>query len=318
MDEPLGNDRWNSTTSALPPPPPPPPLQRRKPKRPAFAFVVVAAIAFRLSRDVLEVVARSSYGFVGVVALVLVGLALLLGWRLLVQQKARKNGGEELTPQMVAEQFQASGLSPPAFPEDGTFLGASVIVVSQRTKLIELNTEYDLFSSTGGKLGTVHQVGQSRAKYVARLLTAFDQFLTHHFEVRNPDGSLAMRLTRPRKLFLTRVQVHDGQGYLIGTIRQKNVFGRIRFDLLDAYGARVGGLHAEGIKAWDFQIFDPYDREVGLVVKNWEGWARTAWSRADRYVVRIHEPLPGALRPLAMAAAIATDLALKQDARGLG
>jgi hypothetical protein len=54
------------------------------------------------------------------------------------------------------------------------------------------------------------------------------------------------------------------------------------------------------------------------VVKSWEGWGRTAFTRADHYVVRVHEPLVEPMRRLTIAAALAADLALKQDARGLG
>jgi hypothetical protein len=54
------------------------------------------------------------------------------------------------------------------------------------------------------------------------------------------------------------------------------------------------------------------------MVKSWEGWARTAFTRADRYVVQVHQPLAYPLRELTVTAALVVDLALKQDARGFG
>ncbi len=56
---------------------------------------------------------------------------------------------------------------------------------------------------------------------------------------------------------------------------------------------------------------------MATVVKSWEGWGRTAFTRADRYAVRVHEPLHDPLRQLTLATALAADLALKQDARGI-
>jgi hypothetical protein len=286
--------------------------------RPAFGMILVFAVVLRGGREVVGRVAGSEWGLVGLLAAGLVFVALIVAWRGFERRRIRRRGGVEFTPEVVTRQIADSELGPPAFPEDGTVLGASLLVVNQNSKVLELNTTYELFGSNGARIGSVRQIAQSRAKLAARFVTSLDQFFTHHFEVLDLAGLPVLRLTRPAKLFRSRLHVFGGDDRYIGTIRQENVFWKIRFALHDEHGRIVGHLRAENVRAWDFHVYDLYQRPVATVVKSWEGWARTAFTRADRYVVRLHEPLPYPLRQLTLTAALITDLALKQDARGFG
>jgi hypothetical protein len=251
----------------------------------------------------------------GVVAVAVAALALVLLWRA-HHRLRRARAGADFTPEEITRQIADSGLDPPAFEEDGSILGASVLVVNQRPKVLEVVTEYGVYGWSGARLGAVRQVGQSKAKQAARALTAFDQFFTHHLEIVDAAGDVVLRLVRPRKVLYTRVHVSGPTGP-IGTIRQRNVFGRIRFVLEAVSGHVHGYLRAENLRAWDFDLVDAVERPFGSIVKTWEGWGRTAFTRADCYVVRIDEPLPTPMRELAVAAALTVDLALKQDARGV-
>ncbi len=46
--------------------------------------------------------------------------------------------------------------------------------------------------------------------------------------------------------------------------------------------------------------------------------ARTLFTNADTYIVRVNQSVADPLRSLIFAGALTVDLALKQDARGLG
>ena len=219
---------------------------------------------------------------------------------------------------MLLTQVADSELGGPAFPEDGTVFGASVLVVNQRTKMIEAVTEYEVFDHTGQRLAVVRQIGQSRTKRLVRLLWWFDQFFTHHFDVIAADGAVVMRLTRPRKLYMSRVNVFDSADRYLGCIRQYNMIGRIRFGVEDASGQTWAFMTADNLRAWDFSLVGSSGLVFAEVVKSWEGWMRTFLSPSDRYVSKVHVPLPEPLRSLTLAWVLTIDLALKQDARGLG
>jgi len=87
--------------------------------------------------------------------------------------------------------------------------------------------------------------------------------------------------------------------------------GHVRFGLV-AEGVRVGSIHAETIEEWDFRVQDPSGTEVARVTKTWAGWGRERFTKADNYVVQMRQPLKEPMRSLAIAVALAIDIALKQ------
>jgi uncharacterized protein YxjI len=206
--------------------------------------------------------------------------------------------------------------SAPAPPSGGgpSLYDQSVLLVNQKTKLIELTNEYAVLDGEGNQIGAVVQVGQSAVKKAVRLFSQLDQFLTHTLEVRDARGPVLV-LTRPAKVMKSRVLVARPDGSPVGEIVQANVFGRIRFDLV-AGGQVVGGIQAENWRAWDFAITDAAGTEVARITKKWEGLARTMFTTADRYVVLVHTRLPEPLASLVIASALTVDTALKQDDRG--
>jgi uncharacterized protein YxjI len=191
-----------------------------------------------------------------------------------------------------------------------------VLVVSQKTKLIELTNEYAVFDAQGQQIGAVVEVGQSNLKKAVRFLSSVDQFLTHRLEVRDANGTQLV-LTRPAKIMKSRVQVTRGDGAPVGEIVQATMFGKIRFDLV-AGGQVVGAIQAENWRAWNFAISDAAGQEVARITKTWEGLARTLFTTADTYVVHVHTRLPDPLASLVVASALTVDTALKQDDRGFG
>jgi uncharacterized protein YxjI len=189
-----------------------------------------------------------------------------------------------------------------------------VLLVSQKTKLIELANEFAVYDGDGQQIGAVVEVGQSGLKKAMRLVSNLDQYMTHRLEVRDARGTVLV-LTRPAKVVKSRVLVQRPDGSPVGEIVQANVFGKIRFDLV-AGGRLVGAIQAENWRAWDFGITDAAGTEVARITKQWEGLARTLFTTADRYVVLVHYRLPDPLASMVVASALTVDTALKQDDRG--
>ncbi|MGY1802705.1 phospholipid scramblase-related protein [Blastococcus sp. SYSU D00922] len=217
--------------------------------------------------------------------------------------------------QQAAPPPPAPAPAPVAAPAVGPSLYEQpVLLVSQKTKLIELTNEYAVLDGEGRQIGAVVQVGQSGLKKAVRFVSNLDQFLTHTLEVRDSRGPVLV-LTRPAKFVKSRVVVQRPDGAPVGEIVQANVFGKIRFDLV-ANGQLVGAIQAENWRAWDFAITDAAGVEVARITKTWEGLARTLFTTADRYVVLVHYRLPEPLASMVIASALTVDTALKQDDRG--
>jgi uncharacterized protein YxjI len=217
----------------------------------------------------------------------------------------------------VVNDVQRSGVQAGVARGGGTIFTEPILVVNQKAKVIEVNNEYAIFDQHGRQLGAVRQVGQSMAKKAIRILTSYDQFMTHKLQVVDTHGNVLLALTRPAKMLKSRVIVQNGMGAEIGQIVQQNAIGKIRFSL-EAGGHTWGSINAENWRAWNFNIQDHTGVEIARITKTWEGLAKTMFTTADNYVLQIHRPLEEPLRSLVVSAALGVDTALKQDARGFG
>lgn len=229
----------------------------------------------------------------------------------------------KIADQIVAHQTGAAAVGNPVNPAAGhgvlasDLLAQRLFVVNQKAKLIEVNNEYAIFNHEGMQIGAVRQVGQSTLKKVVRVVSSLDQFMTHHLQVVDLSGAVALTLTRPAKFMKSRVVVNDALGNQIGEIVQNNMFGKIKF-ALKANGQEVGSINAENWRAWNFNIQNAQGEEVARITKTFEGVLKTAFTTADNYVVEVHRELADPLRQLVVAAALSVDTALKQDSRGFG
>ena len=213
--------------------------------------------------------------------------------------------------------FRSAQVGDAAFIGGGTIFTEPILVVNQKAKLIELKNQYSVFDQNGTQIASVNEIGQSAAKKAVRLLTSFDQFLTHKLEIADTAGRIVLRVTRPAKVMKSTVIVSDGNDQEIGRIVQDNVFGKIHFTL-QAGGHTYGAIKAENWRAWNFRIEDHTGVEVARITKTFEGIAKTMFTTADNYVVQVHTQIAQPLNSLVVAAALSVDTALKQDSRGLG
>lgn len=233
-----------------------------------------------------------------------------------------QQGAGQVPPQQagdakVQRQVQQQAGVAAGGPGGGTLFTEPVLVVNQKAKLIELTNEYKVMDQSGREIGSVTQVGQGVLRKILRFVSSLDQFLTHKLEIRDAYGQPQLLLTRPAKIFKSRVVVTRPDGSPVGEIVQKNMIGKINFAMM-ANGQQVGAIKAENWRAWNFAIVDHADNEVARITKTWEGLAKTLFTTADNYVLQIHYQLPEPLLSLVVATALTVDTALKQDARGWG
>ncbi|MFC9932159.1 phospholipid scramblase-related protein [Streptomyces sp. NPDC127190] len=231
------------------------------------------------------------------------------------QQAAAHIPQQQAADPRVQRQVQQQAGIAAAGPGGGTLFTEPVLVVNQKAKLIEVTNEYKVMDQHGREIGSVTEVGQGVLKKILRFVSSWDQFMTHKLEIRDAHGRPQLLLTRPAKIFKSRVVVTRPDGSEVGEIVQQNMIGKINF-AMNAGGQQVGAIKAENWRAWNFAIVDHADNEVARITKTWEGLAKTLFTTADNYVLQIHYQLPEPLLSLVVATALTVDTALKQDQRG--
>lgn len=222
-----------------------------------------------------------------------------------------KNPVRDVSTEQVQKNLDRAGVQVGAAQGGGTLFTEPILVVNQKAKVFEINSEYAISDQHGNQIGAVRQVGQSKTKKILRAVSNVDQFMTHKFQIVDGHGQVQVQLTRPAKFVKSKVIIQDGAGAEIGQIRQDNLIGKIRF-ALEAGGRPIGSINAENWRAWNFNIQDASGAEIARVTKTWAGLARAAFTNADNFVVQIHRPLEGPLQAMVVAAAVSIDTALKQ------
>jgi uncharacterized protein YxjI len=238
-------------------------------------------------------------------------------WAQAPAQEAAAAGMPAAQPEQQAPIAEVPPLAgqPPAQPAAGgpsPLLQMEQIFVRQKAHLFEFNTEYALLDDQGRQVGVVRQEGQSAAKKVIRALGALDALMTHTFSVYDWLGNRVLGLTRPRTMWKSKLHVVDGQDAPMGSIVQKKLIGKIRFDLEGPSGEPLGWIQGQNWRAWDFVIHDAQGAPVGRVTKKWAGAARELFTTADNYLLEIAPTVQGPLRYVALAAGSGIDTALKQ------
>lgn len=226
------------------------------------------------------------------------------------------NEGTNIAGQVGGTGYRGAGIQGAVGGGGGSIFNEPILVVNQKAKLIELNNQYSIFDQGGQQVAAVEQVGQSGFRKLIRLLGNIDQFFTTKLEVRDAAGGVLLGLTRPGKIFKSKVIVSDAAGNEIGRIVQQNMFGKINFSL-ESGGQTLGAIKGENWRAWNFRIEDANQTEIARVTKTFEGLAKTMFTTADNYVVQVHQRTAEPLNTLVVASALSIDTALKQDARGI-
>lgn len=191
-----------------------------------------------------------------------------------------------------------------------SLLDLETLVVRQRAKLFELRNQYELFDSTGQPVGLVEQVNQSPLAVLTRIFSDLDVALPMQLEVRDTQGVSVLVLSKP--WFRMTVDVSGPGGAHLGSIRKQVRLGKARFTLFDPSGGVAGEVRAQNWRARDFAVFDANGTEIARVAKQWAGVARELFTDADNYVIHVSPSAQGDLRGLAVAAAWAIDVVMKQ------
>jgi uncharacterized protein YxjI len=192
--------------------------------------------------------------------------------------------------------------------------GRGGIGVHQRRKLFEMRNQYTLTDEAGQSIGAVEQVGQSPFTFLARLFSDLDLALPVTLAVSRSTGEPALRLHK--RWFRYAVSVTRGDGAELGRVTKRVRLGKARFEITGPDGGTLAWLRAEDWRARDFRVEAPSGEELARVTKQWRGLLTEVATDADSYAVTFVPTTDDDLRALALAAALAVDLTMKQKDYG--
>jgi uncharacterized protein YxjI len=178
----------------------------------------------------------------------------------------------------------------------------------------EGRNRYQVVGRDGEPLFLAGEVGSGLGLFLLRGFFKARRPFT--MELKTPSGQTALRLKRPWRFWLSRMDVEDGAGQRLGSIQQRFRFFARAYDVLGPSGEWLATLEGPFFRPWTF-VLERDGQELGRVEKRWSGLGKELFTDADNFGVRFDEGLQDArLRQLVLAATFLIDFVHFEDRRG--
>jgi uncharacterized protein YxjI len=168
----------------------------------------------------------------------------------------------------------------------------------------EGRNRYQVVGDDGQTVFIAGEVGSGLGLFLLRSFLKASRPFT--MELKTPDGATALRLERPWRFWLSKMEVQDGEGHVLGSVHQRFAFFSRLYDVLGPSGELLATLRGPFFKPWTFHI-EQNGQEVGLIQKRWSGFGKELFTDADNFGVTFENVRDARLRTLAVAATFLLD-----------
>jgi uncharacterized protein YxjI len=191
-------------------------------------------------------------------------------------------------------------------------LRQNLFLIKEHAGIFKAANNYDVFDPAGG--AKLLECREPNLGFFTKLFRFTDYKRMTPFEVvlTGTDGRKALTVRRGISLFLSKVEVLDENGRVIGGFKQKLFSIGGAFRVLDARENEVCVLKGKWT-SWEFQFLKG-DKELARVSKKWAGLGKELFTSADNYVLSVSDAVApdDDVRILIMAAVMCIDMVLKE------
>ena len=185
-------------------------------------------------------------------------------------------------------------------------------LVKEHVGMFKAANNFDIFDLETGE--QVLECREPNLGFLTKMLrfTDYKRMTPFNVEINDMDGNPVVQVRRGVSVFLSNVQVYDGEENHIGGFKQKFFSLGGAFKVLDETDNPVCDLKGKWT-GWDF-AFKAGETQLARVTKKWSGLGKELFTSADNYVLEINESVPGDsdIRKLILAAVMCIDMVLKE------
>ncbi|NOK34734.1 scramblase [Corallococcus exercitus] len=168
----------------------------------------------------------------------------------------------------------------------------------------EGRNRYEVVGNDGGPLFFAGEVGGGVGLFILRSFLKAKRPFT--MELKSTSGETLLRLRRPWRFWLSRMEVEDGEGRYLGAIQQRFRFFTRAYDVLGPRDEELAHLSGPFFRPWTFNV-EQQGREVGTIAKRWSGFGKEMFTDADNFGVRFDGLNDPHVRTLVVAATFLID-----------
>ncbi len=191
-------------------------------------------------------------------------------------------------------------------------LRRNVYFVKEHVGMFKAANNYDIHDPETGAL--IMECREENLGILTKIFrfTDYKRMTPFDIQIRTPEGRPVVRVQRGVSFFLSKVQVLDENGIVIGGFKQKFFSIGGAFNVLDANETPLCQLKGKWT-GWDFK-FLAGETELAHVTKKWAGIGRELFTSADNYILEISDRVPpdSVVRQLILAAVMCIDMVLKE------
>ena len=191
-------------------------------------------------------------------------------------------------------------------------LSQNLFFVKEHAGLFKAANNYDVLDPNSGR--KLMECREPNLGIFTKLFRFTDYKRMTPFEVviSTPEGQRVLTVRRGISLLLSKVEVLDEKGKVVGGFKQKLFSIGGAFRVLDARENEVCVLKGKWT-SWDFQFLKG-ERELARVTKKWAGLGKELFTTADNYVLSISDAVKpdDEVRILILAAVMCIDMVLKE------
>ena len=192
-----------------------------------------------------------------------------------------------------------------------TFFESNDYFIDENVNLFKFENTYKVYNDKGEDVGTINQKLTTGQKILRLFLKK--PMLPFLLEIRNSQDQLEASITRGWTFFLSKIEIKDGNGEVIGIIKQKFKLFKPTFKIYDQADQLIAEISGDW-KAWNFTIFDALNNQIGSISKKWAGAMKEIFTTADKYNVHIDAVYANQKNKIAiLASAITIDMVLKES-----
>lgn len=183
--------------------------------------------------------------------------------------------------------------------------------IDEKVGLIKFSNAYKVYGQNGEQIGNVQQVVPVWHKILRLFLNK--AMFPFTLDIKDMNDVVLASIQRGWTFWMSKIKIVDANGVEIGGIKQKFKFLKPTFLITDQYGQTIAEIKGDW-KAWNFNIVDGNEKQLGTITKKWAGILKEAFTTADKYRVTIEKDCPEDINKIAIVAgAITIDMVLKES-----
>jgi uncharacterized protein YxjI len=191
------------------------------------------------------------------------------------------------------------------------FFESNNYFIDEKINFFKFENSYKVYNGQGEQVGMISQKLTPGQK-ILRLLVKKTK-LPFSFEIKDMHENVEATISRGWTLFLSKITVTDGDGIVVGIIRQKFKLIKPTFKIYSASEELLAEISGDW-KAWNFVIQDASNNQIGTVTKKWAGAMQEIFTSADKYNVCMDANFSSLSNKIAvLAGAITIDMVLKES-----